>query len=74
MMCNPVNCNPRLVFRSLLRHLKREVLMTTTIFTLRDRLSMYRHQLLQLIGLQAQCLRPLISAARRLLHHPHIQR
>jgi hypothetical protein len=73
-MCYRLNSNLRLVFQSLLPHLKHEVLRTSTVFTLRDRLSMYHQQLLPLIGHQPRCLRPPISAGRRLLRHPQIQR
>ena len=73
-MSHRLNSHLRLVFQSLLPHLKHEALRTTTVFTPRDRLLMYHQQLLQLIGHLPRCLRPPISAARRLLHHPHIQR
>lgn len=73
-MHHRLNSNLRLVFRSLLPRLKHEVLRSPTVFTPRARLSMYHQHLLQLVSRQPRYLRPPISGARRLLHHPHIQR
>jgi hypothetical protein len=75
-MCHRLNSHLRLVFQSLLLILlypEHEIPMTTIVFTPRDRLSMYHQQLPQLTGHQPRCLRPPISAARRLLYHHHNQ-